>query len=136
MSTTTLSFAAAAISVAFVWCVPVKAGPDVTEIPPCNVGDNRTGDSNQCSPEDEEIGAIILKVVTENVPKEQLPEMGFFVCTCGKANLHVVKQPEPIQGTYDPARQIGVFITSVNPLCPVWVGGIQVLVTCTTPPPS
>jgi hypothetical protein len=136
MSTITRSLAAAAISVAIVSSGPVKAGQDVTEIPPCNVSDNRSGQSNQCSPEDEQIGAIILKVATEEEAKDQMPAMGFFVCTCGKANLHVVKQPEPIQGTYDPARQMGVFITSINPLCPVWVGGMQILVTCTTPPPS
>ena len=130
MKTITLSLAAAGISAAIVLSGPVGAEQETYEIPGCNVGDNRS-DLDQCSQEDKDIGAIIFKVVTEDVPKDEVPEMGFFVCTCGDAQLQIVNEPLPIRGMFDPAKQSAVFIPAINPLCPVIIGGIKVMVTCT-----
>jgi hypothetical protein len=129
--TTSISLMLAAVSAAMLTLPSsAEAQQESYEIPACNVGDNRTG-NDQCTQEDAAIGAVIFKIATEDVPKEQQPEMGFFVCTCGAANLQIVDKPLSVQGMFDPAKQSAVFIPAINPLCPVIIGGMQVLVTCT-----
>jgi hypothetical protein len=123
------SLVAAAVLVAASTSSAVMAQPKSYGIPPCNVGDNRQPGEDMCLEQDKEIDAVIFKVVTQDGVSE--PDMGFFVCTCGNADLEVVEDARPVEGVLEATKQTAVIIPSINPKCPIIIGGLKVLVTCT-----
>jgi hypothetical protein len=108
---------------------PVLAQPKSYGIPACNVGDNREPGQDMCLEEDKDINAVIFKIVTQHGVPE--PETGFYVCTCGGADLEVVEDGRPVSGIFEAAKQTAVIIPSINPKCPIIIGGLKILVTCT-----